>query len=341
MKTRNARLWLLCVAAAAAAGGGLCLARTQPPAAVLTDVAGQVSVLRAGTSTVVSTACPLRTGDCVTTGAPGSARILFPDRPPVVLGPGSRHAVGQAGQPAATEAQAGVLGRIWQAITGRLRSAFVGEREARPGAARGDDPALPHPAYPRNTVIIEIDPEFAWTPVEGADGYEVTIGFYDTYERISRIVSQPTRAQYPEDAEALAPGRKYFWCVQEAGGRYGMSEVVWFAVLDGPQWQEYRAADEALGELYETDTPAWHQAAGHLAADFGLHALAIEHLQTALAADDTPAVRRALADALGAVDLPTQAKALAADLPELTGEERRLWQEVEPTPLDEEPDEPQ
>jgi len=331
MMRRGRVPWLVCAVLAAVCGGWVS-ARTQPPAAVLTDVVGQVQVQRGGAIAAVTTACPLIMGECVITGAGSSARILFPDRPPVALGADTRHVVTEAVAARVDVARAGALQRIWQAIVARLRCSFVGERATRPGAARGgNDPAIPHPVHPRNTAVVAPDLELRWTPVEGGESYELTVGFYDTYQKICRIDARGTSAGYPQDPAPLAPGRRYYWCVEEAGGQGGMSEVVWFVLLDEAQRAEYLAATAGLADIYEPGTPPWHEASAHLAADFGLYADAIDHLEQAIRlGGDSPALRRALAELYETVDLPTRAAEVVAGMPDLSAGEAALWQQLQP-----------
>jgi len=328
---RRCRVLVLVCAALTVFGGDRGSARTQPPAAVLTDVVGRVQVQHGGTLAAVTTACPLALGECVITGPGSSARILFPDRPPVVLGADARHVVSVAPAARVDVARAGALQRVWEAIVGRLRSCFVGECSARPGAARGgNDPAIPHPVHPRNTAVLGPHLELRWTPVEGVDSYRCTISFYDTQRRVRRIDAPGTTVGYPQDATALEPGRRYCWCVEEAVAHAGRSEVVWFALLDAQDRAEYVQARAGLVEIYEPGTPAWHEAAAHLAADYALYADAIEHLEEAIGlGGDSPALRRALSGLYETIDLPTRAAEIAAGLPELSPEEGDRWQQLQ------------
>jgi hypothetical protein len=303
---------------------------------------GNVSVqCGAGSKAIpVKVAFPLHVGDRVLVGVGARAKIIFADRPPKLLGPGQRYVVTRTPPVIrASSAEGGVLARAWKAIVTRLKSAFVGERAAPPATARGaDDEALPHLVYPRNTAILEAEPQFAWTEVEGAQRYVVIIAFYSTYEKTCQIPSATTSAAYPQDGVPLQPGRKYFWCVENQDDPDSLSEGVWFIVLHGQTRNEYLAAAHAVEELYADDAQQRNEVLGYLAADYRLFALAAEYLNAALELGaEGAAIRMALARIYERLDMPDAAKRTLEQLETLTDEERAAWQGTMPPPQNQAP----
>jgi len=98
----------------------------------------------------------------------------------------------------------------------------------------------PIPIYPKEIEVNSVLPNFVWTPVAKAAGYEVTVGSEpnpegNVYWKSERL--NATQALYAPSARALENGHKYYWQVRAfdsfgnpIGGVDGKSQPASFTV---------------------------------------------------------------------------------------------------------------
>ncbi len=230
---------LLLLAAAAAA----CVA--QPPAApasapgnaaesaadsahVLVDVQGAVrlsrSAWRAGQSTLASFGAEVRAGDILDLGAQAAAKIACADLTVDVLAAGANNVDCPRAAPVLTYRG--------------LPIAYV---------RSGDDGwlSLLSPAAP---AVMDSRPPIVWTPLEGAEGYTVTLEGDGI--RWEREADAPPLA-YPDDAPPLAPGGFYRLTVTAHSLELATEPAAssGFATLPAGQAEEVRAVAERIAGL--------------------------------------------------------------------------------------------
>lgn len=198
------------------------------PAGVLVEAQGQVQIRRARTARwfAARVNMPLYSGDTVRVGHDSHAAIWFPDGTLRRLKAGARWTVQKQNKQRPC---------MWQELWVSLRHRFRPTPEkslTAVAAARTwlkTNKAGLIALAPRNSRVLDSRPQFDWQPVPGAQGYRITIGFFDaapaTWETI--VKSPPFR--YPSDAPTLTPGKVYLWKVEAIGATGGDS--AWFTVV--------------------------------------------------------------------------------------------------------------
>lgn len=262
------------------------------PAGVLVEVKGQVQVRRAHTArwrpARVNT--PLYAGDTVRVGHDSSAAIWFPDGTLRRLSAGARWTVRHA-----AERRSSMWHEVWASLLQRFRPAseksltvVAAARTASPKGGTG-----PVALSPRNSRVLSDHPEFDWQPVPGAQGYRVTVGFFDAAPTTWETVVARPPFRYPDDAPPLVPGKVYVWRV-EAIGATG-SDTAWFAIVPPAEARDIRFTLERL-QRKVTDPVAYTVMAACFLETRHCYSDAIALLRrTAGRAPHDPALRNALA----------------------------------------------
>ncbi len=307
-----------CLAFAASLVALTCLAvpaAFAEPFAVLASARGAVEVAPAsGPRARAAFGRALERGDRVIVGAGGSATIFFQDGNVVELGERSALTVGGA-RPAAKAKGAEMPAEVYAGV-----SRFVTEGSRENGLVAvsqlrsvSDAPLL---LAPRNTSILDVRPTFRWRPVEGATRYRVLLSSAEG-TGWEREVTADSSLAYPADADPLAPGSSCSWSVvaEREDSEIRREEAV-LHVVDDAEAGRVRsalagiargaAADSAAARflsgsylsgrgLYldalaefraldrlSPDSPAPHEAMGHLYRAEGLMDLAAAEYQRAL-----------------------------------------------------------
>lgn len=302
-----------------------------PPAAILTGVAGRVTVANAAGTKVVrpGSSYPLRVGDKVSTATGARGKVVYPDRKPVQLQARATLTITAA---APTAPRSPARADVWAATVRRVGTSFVGERAAPAAVARGiGDETAPHPVAPLNTAVLEPSPQFSWTQAEGIATYRLTIAPCDGEGGAVHIMAGGTGLAYPETAPALRSECRYSWIIQGDEDPDCVSESAWFVILSEARREQYLAALQAAEELYAEDPGEKAATLGYLAAEYGLLSTATERFTDALRlAPDDETLLRALAAAHAARGLEKEARAITDRLPVVSEEERALWRQVLP-----------
>jgi hypothetical protein len=299
------------------------------PDAVVTNIRGQVHIVRAGGERVQATAAtPVEAGDEVRTGPNGSATLYYPQRAPVALEGGKSVTVGADAEPVHRQ---GAFARAWSALLSALKQGFGGQHVSRPAATRGgaDGFAPPHAVAPRCSRIVESRPTFRWTPAEGAARYTVKVGFYDDLQDIWRSECPRAPLTYPESAPAFEAERKYFWEVTaHVGAARIRSDPVWFSVLDEGQRQQLQST---LNELQQSGLDMGGDlsvACVYLDYEVLDQAAAIMERASSRNPDD-PTSHVLLADVYERMDLSIQAEKARRRAEAVSEAQRAVWREVE------------
>src|SRR5262245_13763024 len=189
---------------------GLAASAAPEPTAVVTDLRGSVTLLRAGQERGQNLAGTvlLLPGDELKLGKDGRATLLPLNGAVRALRPGQ--AVSLAPPPPSARAEA--LPRdLFQLIVRQLAAAAKeSETEAPRTRGEGRAPALTALA-PRFSLVLEDRPSFEWEPVQGATRYTVTL-YGSDQQRLWSTTTTGGRVVYPADRPALAPG-DYRWDV--------------------------------------------------------------------------------------------------------------------------------
>ncbi len=298
------------------------------PDGVLSSIKGEVRLSRGGgPAEPVVAATPLQQGDRIEVGAAAGAVIYYPNRPPLKLQPGQTFTVAAA----QSGDRKSALARAWAALIRGLAAGFGGERISRPAATRGSLGGFtpPNPIAPRCTKIMTRRPTFRWDPVPGANKYVVTVGFYQTQNRIWSQEAKSTSIVYPAEAPPFEYGRRYFWEVAaDTGTARVPSDTVWFAVL--PE-EEVRAVQECVKELRsQAQSPdEMGLAIACVYSECGLDDAAATELERLYSANpEDPTVQLLLYELYRRMERPDLAQKVWRGAYQVTDEQRDVWRKI-------------
>jgi hypothetical protein len=160
---------------------------------------------------------------------------------------------------------------------------------------RSADAFYPTILSPRKTKLLSALPLLSWTPVDGAQTYNIMVrGF--SYVWTMRVNST-TRIPYPTNAPPLKPDNDYKLIVQ-AGGRSSEEEPgnkMGFSIVGEVERKAVEREQLQIEALKLPSGPALFVTA-YLYRSHGLEAEAIEKLEAALKSFKEPAVARLLGD---------------------------------------------
>ncbi len=292
------------------------LGRTEP-VGVVTKVQGQVHVRRAKAKAwqAAHLNMPLYPGDWVRTGKNGRLVIWL-----------------QVGHPQTIEANKTVKAtaertprdslwrEVWGAFTKRMHANLTEESLAAVAAARSAfvealPERLPLILIPRNTKVANRKITFRWQEVLGAQGYRVTVGFFDEPSRVWEATVARPPLIYPDDAPPLQPGKVYVWRVEALGEGKG-ADSAWFMLVPSAETRDIQFALRNM-EARSSDAATYALMAVGFLDSRGCYADALQLLQSAVkAAPDRKDLRLSLAylyDAIGLKELAQREREQARD----------------------------
>jgi hypothetical protein len=243
MMTTRARK-LMAVVGLAILAAVMAQAGDKEPAAVLTATKGKVALVRDGAKVAPKLPCQMRPGDKLELAAGAQAVVIFPDRPSVRLEAKQGGMTWQAPAGGETAPREGVVGALWRWVVARLRP---GERTTRTVApiSRGDA-GQPAGYWPRDTLVSQSRPDFAWRNLPGAT-YQLVVMDRQGHELWTSDVVAAPHLTYPEDGPPLLPGAKYWWEVRAfVDDDIAASGMCWIQVATADQKQKL---DEAMTSL--------------------------------------------------------------------------------------------
>src|SRR5581483_1792216 len=249
--------WRMLMLAIAADVAVAAMAQAAQPVGLLSMVAGDVQIYRAGQSAAAParTADLIAAGDRVVTGKNSEATFLFcPESRSAKLIPDSEAQFNAT----AVAVKKGKLTDEKKVPTCRLPQslALAGASQMQSGMMRlraGERLVLRSPSH---TAIAVAQPTFQWSATDGATSYELRV--QDREEKIlwKQTVAAATEVQYPADAAKLAWGQKYFWNVTARQGEEPVDQAAsFFQLLPADQAEQVRTAEASLLKLRE-DNPS-------------------------------------------------------------------------------------
>lgn len=271
------------------------LGRTEP-VGVITKVQGQVHVRRATAKAwrVAHLNMPLYPGDWVKTGKNGRLVIWLQVGHPQTIEANKTVKVTSERTP-----RNSLWREVWIAFTKRMHANLAEESLAAVAAARsvltGDWPErLPLILTPRNTRVANRKIAFRWQEVPGAQGYRVTVGFFDEPSRVWETTVAHPPLIYPNDAPPLQPGKVYVWRVETIGEGKG-TDSAWFMPVPSAEARDIQFALKNL-EARSPDVATYALIAAGFLDSHGCYADALQLLQSAIrAAPDREDLRLSLA----------------------------------------------
>ncbi len=288
-------------------------AKAENPVGVITEVKGQVQIKRAGKGSwqPARVNMPVYAGDVLRTGSNGRVVVWTPTGRAQSLGPKKTVSINPVKSP-----RDSLWREVWGSFVSRMKANFSEENLATVAAARAP---ISLPAKnrlvllsPRNTKVLEERPTFVWTEVENAEGYRVTVGFFDDEKRVWETVVNRNSLRYPDDAPELKPDKIYIWQV-EAIGVPNASESAWFAVLHPAEVRDIKFALQQLRSK-TPDFVAYSLAAASFLELRGCYSEAISILKASLKqSPHQPEPRFLLASLYETVGLSEHAQQMRAE----------------------------
>lgn len=251
------------------------------PVGVITEVKGTAHIKRAGRGywQILKVNMPVYAGDVLRTSANAKVIVWTPNGRAQTLGPNKTVSIVPVKSP-----RDSLWREVWTSFVGRMKSSFSEESLAAVAAARLPDSNLDKNRLtllsPRNSKVLDKQPNFVWSEVENAKGYRVTVGFFDEGKRVWETIVNGTSLNYPKDAPELKPGKVYIWQV-EAIGVPEASESAWFAVLNPAEARDIRFTLQQLRKR-APDFVAYSLMAASLLESRGCYSEAISILKAAI-----------------------------------------------------------
>lgn len=251
------------------------------PVGVITEVKGAVYIKRMGKGSwqPAKVNMPIYVGDVLRTGAKARVVVWTPNGRAQTIGSNKTVSIAPV-----KSGRNSLWREVWTSFVGRMKNSFSEESLATVAAARLPS-SIPNRnrltlLSPRNTKVLDRQPTFVWSGVEGAKGYRVTIGFFDEGKRVWEVIVNGTSLRYPEDAPELKPEKVYIWQV-EAIGVPEASESAWFEVLHPAEARDLRFALRQLSSK-APDFISYSLMAASLLESRGCYSDAISILKVAI-----------------------------------------------------------
>jgi hypothetical protein len=183
------------------------------PLAILTDVSGNVQLVRGGKPTPGKNGAQLSAGDVVRV-ASGSATVYYVTRPPQKLKSRQQVKVAAANAPAGKPS-------LWANVVGGISSGFKRQTKENPGTVRN---AAIRQMSPRGSRVTS-RPTFYWGMVTLPQGVEINTVDYvvrvqdaSVEDSLAAPLWETTTTEYsvayPADAPVLEAGKTYKWDVE-------------------------------------------------------------------------------------------------------------------------------
>lgn len=161
----------------------------------------------------------------------------------------------------------------------------------------GSDPSIPYVIVPRTDGVLTPRPSLSWNPVEGAEGYTVTLEARG--ETVWQIETEQTEIPYPEDEPELTPRRLYTLAVVSDTGASSADEEpsLRFNLLAGEQAEAAQAEIDAIHALDISEELKTLILVEEVYPNYSLTAAAVRDLEGLLDSDvETAQVYRLLGD---------------------------------------------
>ena len=225
---------------------GTSRAASPEPIAVVTQVRGDVLLMRAGKSVPekVRTTVFLRAGDVLKAASGGGALVYQVYAPIVRILAGQQRKI----NPVRLAARNGAL-TAEEFASIRVQYAAAVRRVSSPSAGRRSGPnAVRFVALsPRHSLILTPRPALTWTSVTGATGYQVRL-LDESGQAVWETFAAESHLAYPADQPPLAPG-KYQWEVVAQGTTQAMQDLAPFTVATPEESAAARRDTERAARL--------------------------------------------------------------------------------------------
>ena len=250
--------------------------------AVITELAGDVSVFKANSKKVDATwGLQLFEGDKIKTARGSAASLLFSNGNLINLGANSNISISDNKTSRTDEGKARNVNKAMIANFSALTSKRKKEKEKDLGlipGLRAVSSSLPiELVSPCNTIIAEICPAFSWTTDKTMDEFELKL--FSTDSLIWKSNVQGKELDYPADAVNLEYGKTYFWYVTgEAMLESYKSISQEFTVIESDKLEEVKTQQANLATLFDNnpESGSYHSLLGALYMSYGLTEMAIE-----------------------------------------------------------------
>jgi len=167
----------------------------------------------------------LKEGDVISTGADGSANLMYFSGKEVILGSKSNHKLVKRTEPS-------VLTNLYKVMADMMTEKDSKDLVGATRAWASDSNRTLVPLYPAETKVMEKEPVFEWKDKRGTADHEYVVvlrGQVTDFE-YEIPVQGVTRVSYPSTAPALINQERYTWSVKDAGSSY-VSPIVNFSLI--------------------------------------------------------------------------------------------------------------
>ncbi|MBL7996208.1 hypothetical protein JNM05_12625 [bacterium] len=237
--------------------------------AFFSKVKGSVKITDAnGKEKKATSTTKLADGDKVSTGADGSATIMYYSGKEVVLAAKKYHTVKKK------QEESSFLSGLYSTLSGLVWGQASDASMA--GATRawaGDANRMITATYPSETKILESEPVFKWADHRKVAGknFVVTIKSEISDFKYEINVSGVNEVAYPKVAPKLKVEEKYIWTVKDAAGA-DVSPAVKFSLLDPGESENMNDDLKEVQKVCNNDitNPQWYLLTAALYRDYGL-----------------------------------------------------------------------
>lgn len=237
--------------------------------AFFSKVKGTVKITDAsGKEKKATTSTKLVDGDRVTTGADGSATIMYYTGREVVLAAKKTHSVKKK------QEESSFLSGLYNTLSGLVWGQESNASMA--GATRawaGDANRMITATYPSETKILETEPVFKWSDHRKTAGKDFIVSIKSEISdfKYDINVSGVNEVAYPKTAPKLKVEEKYVWTVKDAKGA-DVSPAVRFSLIDPSESQNMNDDLKEIQKVCNNDitNPQWYLLTAALYRDYGL-----------------------------------------------------------------------
>lgn len=237
--------------------------------AFFSKVKGTVKITDAsGKEKKATTSTKLVDGDRVTTGADGSATIMYYTGREVVLAAKKTHSVKKK------QEESSFLSGLYSTLSGLVWGQESNASMA--GATRawaGDANRMITATYPSETKILETEPVFKWSDHRKTAGKDFIVSIKSEISdfKYDINVSGVNEVAYPKTAPKLKVEEKYVWTVKDAKGA-DVSPAVRFSLIDPSESQNMNDDLKEIQKVCNNDitNPQWYLLTAALYRDYGL-----------------------------------------------------------------------
>lgn len=225
--------------------------------ALITDLKGEVQILRGGKASLVKAqwGTQLFEGDKIKTSEHASVMLLFSNNNLLDLGPGSTLTISEgpiSGNRRPKTIKSLETETLADLSSLTMRTTSEGEEGALAGLRSAGFDQMIVPLSPRNSKVATTRPRFEWVSRRKADSYRVKV--FSGSKLLWSVTTPHQNLDYPHTEIPLKNGEQYFWQVEgESVVQSFKSPSVGFTLLQSKDVESIESQVQQVKDLFKED----------------------------------------------------------------------------------------